>query len=71
MRIQQSVCVPMIKPANIPLEPFIEKSAGIGYKAIELWFREDNFAEFLGIGHQVSPGSLVHDGPRQPELWCE
>ena len=52
MRIQQSVCIPMMKPADVPLESFMEKTTGIGYKAVELWEREDSFSEFLALARK-------------------
>ena len=41
MSIKQSVVFPMIKPEKMPLEELCKAAAGMGYAAIELWFRQD------------------------------
>jgi hydroxypyruvate isomerase len=43
MKIRQSVCFPMIKPADMPLDELCKQSKAIGYQAIELWGRGDDF----------------------------
>jgi hydroxypyruvate isomerase len=50
MPVKQSVVFPMIKPADMPLEPLFQASAAIGYPAIELWFRQDlDLDEVVGL----------------------
>jgi hydroxypyruvate isomerase len=52
MRIQQSVCYPMIKPAEIPLATFVARVAQLGYRAIELWGRDARFAEVVALARE-------------------
>ena len=49
MRIRQSICIPMVKPASYPLEPFIEQVAAIGYQAVEIWGRDASFPDLLAL----------------------
>jgi hydroxypyruvate isomerase len=65
MRIQQSVCIPMIKPQEIALEPFVAQVAEMGYKAIEIWGPDDTFAEVLRLAHRYNlaiPVMVGHAG---------
>lgn len=43
MRIKQSVCFPMVKPPSLSLDALCEAAAGIGYPAVELWYRDEDF----------------------------
>jgi hydroxypyruvate isomerase len=52
VRIQQSVCYPMLKPAEIPLASFVVKVAQLGYPAIELWGRDERFAEAVALAQE-------------------
>ena len=52
MRIKQSVCYPMIKPAEAPLANFVEKVAELGFEAIELWTRDETFDEAVALAQQ-------------------
>jgi hydroxypyruvate isomerase len=52
MRIQQSVCYPMIKPAEIPLDVFVGRVAAMGYRAIELWTRDASFDEVVKLARR-------------------
>src|SRR5512135_1737706 len=52
MRIQQSVCIPMMKPVDIPLEPFFERMTAIGFKAVEMWGRDETFPQFLALAQK-------------------
>ena len=70
MAIKQSVCIPMVKPASIPLEEFIEKVAEMDYPAVEIWLRDSQFDILVAlatkfglsiasmIGHDASKGGL-------------
>jgi hydroxypyruvate isomerase len=42
----------MVKPSDVPLEPFIEQVAQIGFPAIELWARDASFPEFAVLAHK-------------------
>jgi len=45
MRINQSVCYPMVKPSSLPLTDLCAAAAQMGYRAIELWFPDEKFGE--------------------------
>jgi len=50
--IKQSVCYPMIKPADSPLADFVAKVAELGFAAIELWGRGDDFADVVKLARR-------------------
>jgi hydroxypyruvate isomerase len=58
MTIKQSMCIPMLKPAEVPLREFVEKVAQIGYPAVEVWRLDDSFPELVqmtqDLGLQIS-----------------
>ncbi len=70
MLINQSVCIPIVPQDVMPLEEMIEKIAEIGFPAIEIWGRGDDFETFYNltiknnlrmvsmIGHQSLPDGL-------------
>ena len=43
MRIKQSVCFPMVKPPSLSLDALCAAAAEIGYPAVELWYRDEDF----------------------------
>jgi len=43
MRIKQSFCYPIFRPEGMSLDELFKTAKEIGYKATELWNREDNF----------------------------
>jgi len=47
MPIQQSFCYPLFKTKEMSLDALCEQAAAIGYAAIELWFRGDDFQELV------------------------
>jgi len=70
MRIRQSICFAMMKPAEVGYEEFFQAAAEIGYEAVEFWGRGDDFdqvcraADGAGlkiasmIGHGLAQGGL-------------
>ena len=52
MRIKQSICYPMLKPADMSLEALMQAGAEIGYAAVELWARPDNLAEIVAMARR-------------------
>ncbi len=52
MRIKQSVCYPMVKPAEIPLPAFMARVADLGFDAIELWSRDASFDEVVALAKE-------------------
>jgi hydroxypyruvate isomerase len=52
MRIKQSLCYPCFKPKDMSLDDLFKNVAGIGYAAIELWARGDDFEEVVGLAHK-------------------
>lgn len=49
MKIKQSVCIPMLKPAEVPLGEFLSALADIGFPAIEIWDRDEHFDELVTL----------------------
>lgn len=49
MSIKQSVCYPMMKPASISLCDFVGEVKAMGFAAIELWTRGDDFEEVVEL----------------------
>jgi len=43
MKINQSVCFPMMQPLPVPLDEFIPRVAQMGFAAVEIWTPDDNF----------------------------
>lgn len=52
MRIKQSICYPLFKPADMELEALFEKASEIGYAAIELWGRGDDFENVMALARK-------------------
>lgn len=54
MRIKQSVCFPMFKLGDMNLDDFFGIIGGIGYAAVELWHRGDDFEYIVELAHEHS-----------------
>lgn len=54
MRIKQSICYPLFKPPEMALEALFETAAEIGYAAIELWGRGDDFAQIMALADRYN-----------------
>ena len=52
MRIKQSICYPLFKPEDKSLEFLVKTAADIGYAAIELWRRGDDFEDVVGLARK-------------------
>jgi hydroxypyruvate isomerase len=52
MRIKQSACYPIFKPPDMSLDDLFKTCAEIGYAAVELWSRGDDFEEVVGTAHK-------------------
>jgi hydroxypyruvate isomerase len=52
MRIQQSACYPMFKPADMSLDTLFRACAEMGFKAVEIWERDATFPEVLRLAKQ-------------------
>ncbi len=52
MPIQQSVCIPMLNQAHVPLETIVRAAAEIGYPAVEIWGRDESFPELAALCRQ-------------------
>jgi hydroxypyruvate isomerase len=52
MRIKQSICYPLFMPPDMELGVLIETAAKVGYAAIELWARPENFVEIVQLAHK-------------------
>jgi len=51
MRIKQSVCLPMMMPKETPLDAFLTEVSGMGFPAVEIWQREDDFDAIVECAH--------------------
>ena len=62
--IQQSVCYPMIKPVDYPMDKFFAEARRIGYPAVEMWGREANFDEVCQLAkkHGLAIASMCGHG---------
>jgi len=49
MRIKQSVCYPIMKAAEMSFDDLFKAAADIGYAAVEMWHREDDFEEIVAL----------------------
>jgi len=47
VHIRQSFCYPCFKSDEMSLDELCREAAGIGYAAVELWFRGDDFDELV------------------------
>jgi len=52
MPIKQSVCYPMMEPLPVPLEEFVPRVAGLGFKAIEIWKPDASFEHIAKLAHK-------------------
>jgi len=52
MRIKQSVCYPMMKPAEMSLDELCKLASEIGYAAIELWDRGADLPEVVATANR-------------------
>ena len=62
MRIKQSVCYPMVKPQSLSLDTLYSAAAEIGYQAIELWYRENDFEEVMDTARRHNLRVAVMSG---------
>jgi len=64
MRIRQSVCCPIIKPPDVSFDVFFGACAEIGYDAVELWGRGDDFDETVATArkHNLDVASFIGHG---------
>jgi len=64
VRIKQSVCYPIMKPADVSFDQFFQAVAQIGYAAVEMWGRGPEFDEVIRAAkkHKLVVASMVgHD----------
>jgi len=52
VRIKQSICYPLFKPKEMSLEELFRLASKIGYKAAELWKREEDFEEVAALAKE-------------------
>ena len=51
MPLKQSVVIPMVKPESMALGEFLDEVKAIGFPAVEIWSREDDFEEVIEASH--------------------
>lgn len=81
MKINQSVCFPMMQPLPVPLPAFIDRVARMGYAAVEIWKPDADFPFLADLAekHGLRIASMVgHDSivsgfndPSQHERICD
>ena len=61
MRIKQSLCYPIIDLGGMSLEQLFCAAAEIGYAAVEMWDRGDNFEEVAALArkHNLAIASII------------
>ena len=61
MRIKQSICYPMFKPQDMNLETLFKTAAEIGYAAVELWGRGDDFEDVTALAkrYKLDVASMI------------
>ena len=64
MRIKQSICYPLFKPEDLSLAVLFEKAAQIGYAAVELWVRGDDFEDIISLAQKnnLAVASMIGHG---------
>src|SRR5687768_16263087 len=60
MRIKQSICYPLFKPQEMALADLDATAAEIGYAAIELWTRNEDFEDVVELAkrHKLAIASM-------------
>ena len=60
MRIKQSMCYPIFKPKDMSLDELFRIGAEIGYAAVELWSRGNDFEEVVELAkkHKLVVASM-------------
>lgn len=64
MKIKQSVCLPMMIPADFPLSGTLKAIKALKYSAVEIWKRGDNFPELVALAqkYELAIATMVgHD----------
>ncbi len=56
MPIKQSICYPIMKPADMPLETLVAAGARMGYAAIELWGPGEDFPDVVALAQRYGMG---------------
>ena len=51
MRVKQSICYPIFKSKDMELDELFKTAAEIGYAAVELWSRGDDFERVVSAAH--------------------
>lgn len=62
MKVRQSVCFPMMKPADIPLFDFVTRVADLGYDAIEFWTRDESYQEIIDLARKHDLAVAIMSG---------
>ncbi len=62
MPIKQSICYPMIKPGDMSLEDLFRAGKGMGYAAVELWKRGDDFEEVMDLARKHGLAVAIMSG---------
>ena len=54
MRIKQSICYPLFKPEDMSLGTLFKTAAEMGYAAVELWSREEDFEDIVALAEKYN-----------------
>ncbi len=66
MRLKQSVCYPILQLRDMPLAELFKAAADIGFQAVELWARGDDFADVAALARAnnlVVASMIGHGSP--------
>jgi hydroxypyruvate isomerase len=62
MPIKQSICYPMVKPADMSLDDLFRAGKEIGYAAVEMWGRGDDFEEVMELARKHGLAVAIMSG---------
>ena len=54
MRIKQTICYPMLKSEDMSFETLFKTGADIGYAAVELWNRGEDFEDVVALAEKYN-----------------
>ncbi|NPV07374.1 MAG: TIM barrel protein [Anaerolineae bacterium] len=62
MPIKQSICYPMVKPPDMPLDELFRAGKEIGYAAVELWKPGEDFDEVMSLARKYGLAVAIMSG---------
>ncbi|MHB0875478.1 MAG: hydroxypyruvate isomerase family protein [Anaerolineae bacterium] len=62
MPVRQSICYPMIKPADVSIEDLFRAGKEIGYAAVEMWSRGPDFEDVMDLAKRLGLAVAIMGG---------